>query len=113
MALHTLGGEKLPNVVVNDISTSGISVFVSLEAESQLASLWEFKLSLQLPQERESIDFVATVRQRRLSGSAIACGIEFDVDATESFDSKEERIQAYVMQRQREILQAKRGTGEG
>ena len=110
-ALKTTMGRKLASVVLHDISIGGVSLLVTHEDEFQLSPQWEFLLTIQLPEAKEPIDFVCAVRQRRLVGSQIAYGMEFDAVATQLFGRKQELVRAYVMQRQREILRAKRGTG--
>ena len=107
--LCSLDGTELSRSVVQDVSACGVGVFVTREEEQRLAGLWEFLVRLELPGVSGFLEFRSTVRQRRLTGSTILYGIRFDEAGTEKFASKQDHIYTYVMKRQREILESRRG----
>ena len=79
----------------------GISALVLDEIESQLVAIWELKLSILLPGERAPFEMMGVIRYRRLLGSALQYGIEFDPQRTPSFQRRQQLIASYIMKSQR------------
>lgn len=97
---------KLPervSVEVYDISTGGIALLVSDELQ-HLITRWELSLRLFLPGDESEIHLEGNVKQRRLVGSSVLYGIEFDPVRTPRLEAKQELIHQYVMDRQSEAL---------
>ena len=86
--------------LVRDVSDSGISVLVDPKEEQLLFSAWRLCLSVRLPGEDVPVEVVGIVRYRKLTGSAIQYGIEFDPEETPEFAHQQERLAAYVRSRQ-------------
>jgi hypothetical protein len=92
---------------VQDISTGGVSLLLHAEDPGGLSSYRQLYLRLRLPNDdEERFEVAGIVRFRRLSGAAIAYGIEFDAARTEGFAAKQGRVHAYVMRRQLEVLRS-------
>lgn len=64
-------------VGVHDISATGLSILVEPPLEKELVNQVRLRLSIMLP-EKGSIEVAAMIRHRRLFGSAILYGLEFD-----------------------------------
>lgn len=104
-ALATLRGPGAGESVeaeVQNVSTSGIGVLIPLEREHGLAAEWELVVSLRLGTEANPVDFLGSLRYRRLAGNAILYGIEFDELKTVGFEDKRRAIAEYVRRRQAE-----------
>jgi len=56
-----------------------------------------FQVTLSLPDEAEPIDFAVNVLSRRLTGSTVTYGLEFEARLTSGFGPKHELVRAYVM----------------
>ena len=98
--------------MVENISASGCALAVLTEHEPSLAELWVFQVTLSLPDEAEPIDIAVNVLSRRLTGSTVTYGLEFDARLTSGFEPKHELVRAYVMERQRERLRQRVRTRE-
>ncbi len=85
---------------VRDVSDTGISVLVDPQEEQLLFSAWKLRLSVCLPGEDVPVEVVGIVRYRKLTGSVIQYGIEFDPEETAEFAHQQERLTAYVSSRQ-------------
>ena len=82
-----------------NLSPGGAAVRVPLEVEQALAEGRVVEVSFRLPGEEHAAEFVARVRHRRGQGPAVHYGLEFDQDASSDFETSQERVTAYVMQR--------------
>lgn len=91
-------------VQVHDLSIGGVGLLVSSESQGRI-SRWTFPMKLRLPGDDDSMKFFGEVRLRRLLGSMVLYGVQFDPDRTRDLEEKQESIQRYVMRRQREVLQ--------
>ncbi|MBI5363494.1 MAG: PilZ domain-containing protein [Planctomycetes bacterium] len=100
--------DKTPgiNAVLNDLSLTGMSISLGSQGEIQLCSAEKLLVSFKLPGQEKSIDLVATVRYRRMAGTMIRFGIEYDNKATKDWSGQEERIAAYMVKRKIETVQS-------
>lgn len=101
---------RLPDdvdVQVQDVSTSGVALLLEEEAPDRL-STWTIDLLVSFPDHEQELEFRGNVRVRKLSGTAVLYGIEFDERRTKDFCRKQELVQRYVMQRQTEMLAERR-----
>ena len=91
------------------MAVSGMGVLVDAFTDRALADHREVEIVLELPGQESLIACVGRIRYRRLVGCGIKHGVEFAPDLTPGFASVERRVNAYVMDRQRELLQNSRG----
>jgi hypothetical protein len=106
-----IGQAQSVMATLKDISVSGISVLVSIDEERQkLFRSRKVKLGLELPGVDDRLSLIGTVRYRRLVGSLIRYGIEFDPAATPSFTQKQQKLSEYVVQRQIEQIRDRNDT---
>ena len=102
--LSSLAGESRARARLQDLSLGGLSVLIPREEEFRLADEWEFRLSFRLPHDDEPLEFHGAVRYRRLAGTHVQYGIEFDADGTRDFTQALERVSRYVKARQAQLL---------
>jgi len=103
LVIRTGDGKEI-RPVVNDISITGAGVLLTQEEELSLADHWQAEVVLRLPTEAEELELSVNISYRRLRGSAILYGIEFDPDHSHVFGFQQQSLQRYVMQRQVELL---------
>jgi hypothetical protein len=107
-------GKKDPVLAeLKDISATGLSTLVPREDEQTLYSAWEVQVEFQLPGQYEAFEMAGLVRSRRLCGTSILYGIEFDPERTRDFDKFQEWILDYVMTRQAEGFRRARVLAKG
>ena len=90
-------------LAVHDISSGGIALLIPAERQRELPGVERMRLSLTLPRGGEALELVGKLIHRRLAGSDVVYGIQFDEAATPGFDLKEPLIREYVMGRQLEL----------
>jgi hypothetical protein len=88
-----LGAEE-PEVLLHDISATGLSVLVEPALEEQLYRRIDLRLAVHLPGQEE-VELVATIRHRRLFASSILYGLEID-GRIPDFLRAQDRIHLYV-----------------
>jgi hypothetical protein len=71
------------------------------------------QVEFQLPGQYEAFEMAGLVRSRRLCGTSILYGIEFDPERTRDFDKFQEWILDYVMTRQAEGFRRARVLAKG
>ena len=102
--IRGIGQPEAVQATLKDVSVSGISVLVSVEEERQkLFQSRKVKLVLDLPGVNDKLSMIGNVRYRRLVGSLIRYGIEFD-HATPGFTQKQQKLSEYVVRRQVEQI---------
>lgn len=89
-----LGESDVADVVVHDISATGISVLVEPALEERLCGHTRVELSILLPGS-EPVAASATIRHRRLLDSAVLYGLEFNGQIPE-FMQAQERLLSYI-----------------
>jgi hypothetical protein len=94
------GARQSVEGVLRDISEAGAGILICREDEEALFDAWVLTLVLRLPGDRDPLVLIGDVRHRRLHGSEVHFGIEFDPLKTEDFDVQQERIRAYIERRQ-------------
>jgi hypothetical protein len=100
-----IGQAQTVMATLKDISVSGISVLVSIEEERRtLFRSRKVKLGLELPGVDDRLSLIGSTRYRRLVGSMIRYGIEFDSNATPDFTQKQQKVSEYVVRRQIEQI---------
>ena len=92
---------------LGDISLGGLSVQVAPEAEALLASADHVTLTVQLPCRPEPVSARASIRSRRLCGSRIRYGLEFEADGP-----TRSAVLDYVRERRDACLNRARRTAE-
>ena len=101
----TRGGPRFGGRLA-DVSATGAGVRVAPEAESTFSQDVKLGISLLLPDRADPVKLMGNIRHRRLVGTEIHYGVEFDPDLTEEFSRKQAIITKYVMQRQRAMLRS-------
>ncbi len=92
------------SAMLNDISLTGLSLSMGSQGEMQLCSHDRLHLSFKLPNIDQAIELIGLVRYRRMYGTMIRYGIEYDVAATHEYATQEERIAAYMVKRKIESV---------
>lgn len=108
VTLRTGYDDKSPGIsaVLNDLSLTGLSVSLGSQGEIQLCSAAKLLVSFKLPGQEQCIELVGTVRYRRMAGTMIRFGIEYDNKATNGWSEQEARIAAYMVKRKIETVQS-------
>lgn len=88
---------------VLDISGTGIGVVAPRAVEAELVHTYRVLLELRLPDDSERLEFEARILHRRLRGSYVQYGLEFD-PTVEGFSSQQDRIFRYVTRREADEL---------
>lgn len=103
------GGAEGVEAVLADVSATGCAV---VAGEGPLAALEPsnalIALRLELPGDPRPIELVAELRYISDGESGRHLGLCFDELRTRGFDAAQDRVVAYVMRRQRELLRDKR-----
>jgi c-di-GMP-binding flagellar brake protein YcgR len=89
------GGVRIAVALV-DISRQGISVRIPAEKERALARSEHVELSVTLPGGLDSVHLDGIIRSRRLAGSQIDYGIEFDLERSPDAGRQQSLIGSYV-----------------
>lgn len=87
-------GEAPAEAIVHDISATGLSILVEPALEKRLCNRVQLRLSILLP-DAGTVNASATIRHRRLFGSAVLYGLEFDGQIP-GFMSAQERLLSYL-----------------
>jgi hypothetical protein len=82
-------------VEVHDISTDGLSVMIKPALEESLAGTMETLVGLTLPALPPTMYLRAFIRNRRLCGTVVLYGLQFDRDMA-GLSGMQERIAAYM-----------------
>ena len=95
---------------LRDISTDGVGVLMDATAEDQLSHVLDVNLVLHLPDGGAPLRVKASIRNRTRTDkkNRICYGLRFDPASSSSPSEDHQRLVAYVMLRQRELLQARR-----
>ena len=89
-----------------DVSIVGVAAVVHVADDAELFALDRLGLELRLPGDTGLIQLEARVRQRKLAGLHALYGLEFLLDDSREHEALRDRLHAYVMRRQREMLRA-------
>lgn len=92
--LQDVTDERHSEAIVQDISATGLAILVEPSLERRLCNLTQLRLEISLPEEG-SIQTTATIRHRRLFGSAILYGLQFDGQLP-GFMHAQERLLSYL-----------------
>jgi len=92
--------------VVVDLSLHGAAVAIDCPTDLELAADWTVTLSFRLPEDQTPIRFAGRIQFRKLVGSTVRLGVEFDPLATLDHAANEHRLAGYVLRRQTEVLRA-------
>lgn len=112
--LTSIDGAKRCEPIAYDVSATGISLRVPLNDERNFFDAWDVKVTLQLPDAKESTSFFGTIRsRRRLEGTIVLYGIEFDPAKTPDFSEKQEQVFQYVLGIQAETFRRARSSEDG
>jgi len=90
------GSRQSVEGVLQDISDTGAGILICREDEAALFEDWKLTLVLRLSEDEEPLVLIGDVRYRRLQGSQLHYGIEFDHQNTTDFELQSARIRAYV-----------------
>ncbi|MFO1010783.1 MAG: PilZ domain-containing protein [Planctomycetota bacterium] len=96
--------------VLNDVSLTGLSISLGSQGETLLHDKERLLLSFKLPGQDKPIELVGIVRYRRMAGTMIRYGIEYDPKGTRDYSSQEERLASYMVKRKIESVQQTLGT---
>lgn len=108
VTVRATGDEKSAGIscVLNDLSLTGMSVSLGSHGEAQLCGADKLFVTFRLPGQDRTIELVGTVRYRRMAGTMIRLGIEYDNKATKDWAPQEELIAAYMVKRKIESVQS-------
>lgn len=90
-----------------DLSTGGLLLVLPREQQARLPRQAHTSFALRLPGRARAHEFAARIVYRRLVGSWVRCGLHFDAQATADFKEREAELQAYVVERQLEVLRTR------
>jgi len=112
VAVRAANSDTTPpvNAVLNDISLTGMSLSIGTQGEAMLCTTESVTLHFKLPNVDLPIEVVGYVRYRRMAGTMIRYGIEYDPKGTKDYGKNEERIAAYMVKRKIESVQQTLGT---
>lgn len=88
---------------VLDISGTGIAFVAPRTIERELAEAWRVHVEIRLPGDMTRLPLEARIVYRRLRGSYVQYGLDFD-PSSEGFASTQDRIFRYVARREVELL---------
>ena len=86
--------EEASEAIVHDISATGISILIEPELEKRLSASSHLRISVSLP-DSGTVEACAIIRHRRLFGSAVLYGLEFDGQIP-GFLGSQERLLSYL-----------------
>ena len=89
---------------LNDLSRTGLSVLLSSLPQESWAVPERVSLSFRLPGKNEPLTFQGTVRYRLLLPEGVRLVIAFDPQHTRDFEEKQQRVIAYIVERQRSLV---------
>ena len=104
--MRSRGRTEWRRSLLKDLSLTGIGVLVNSETDQLVVDADLLEVELDLPDGEAPLAFVGRVRFRGIAGCSIKHGIEIEYDLTIDPEVVEERLRAYSMQRQRELLRA-------
>ncbi len=81
---------------LNDVSATGMSVFVPLEGEAQLFQIWNVQVNFRLPGVQHPFQFVGGICYRRLLGDRVHYGVDFHPDACLNFEHQHNQLNAFL-----------------
>jgi hypothetical protein len=110
--LEVPGGSRLVEATLNDLSRTGLSVLIRDEDEGALFTAQRLRMRFSLERGDEGFVLWGIVRYRRLEGAAIRYGFEFDSREAAHFDRIQQRLNDFVMKRQRELLRSMKSAQE-
>jgi hypothetical protein len=90
--------------LLEDVSAEGASVSLDLDLDRSLGRSWSLGLRFALPGEERGFALAGGVRYRKLAGSKVRLGIEFDAERTEGYRAQRDRLAAWVLGRRTEVL---------
>lgn len=90
-----------------DLSTGGVLVMLPREEQARLPRAARTALELRLPGRARAHEYAVRIVYRQLVGSWVRCGLHFDAQATVDFEQREAELQAYVVERQLEVLRTR------
>lgn len=91
--------EPALEVVVRDLSTTGVSLVIRRPIEARLYSLSTLRISLHLPDEKNAIAMIGRIRNRRLLDSSVVYGIEFEKESSVEYLVRQDQILRFVLNR--------------
>ena len=86
-------------VVLRDLSTTGVSLVIRRQLEARLFSLSKVRITLQLPDEKNPIAMIGCIRNRRLLDASLVYGIEFEKEDSTDFLMRQDQILRFVLNR--------------
>jgi len=94
-------------VHARDVSTGGVLLVLPREQQARLPRESRAAFELRLPGRAHAHEYAARIVYRQLVGPSIRCGLHFDAQATADFKQREAELQAYVVERQLEVLRTR------
>jgi len=98
------------SAVLNDLSLTGMSISLGSQGEAQLCGIEQLLVHFRLQGVEQPIELMVHVRYRRMAGTMIRYGLEFDPKGTREYGKQEERIAGYMIKRKIESVQQTLGT---
>jgi c-di-GMP-binding flagellar brake protein YcgR len=95
---------ELVDARVRNISETGIGISLEAALESKFADVTAVALSLHLPDARHPMNLMGNIRYRRLVGTGVLYGIDFDAEQSRNYDRKQRMITKYVLKRELQSL---------
>lgn len=111
--------DEAVEVLLKDISETGMSILVDRVGEARLAEAasqrgggpWLLNVEFRLPGNSESLEVIAAVRYRALSRASVRYGLEFQGQDESQRVEQRARIADHLMRFQGEMLRRARDTG--
>lgn len=104
VVVHSPDEKEKAKAELADLSEGGMGVLAPAWIEAKMAASESMRTTLRLPGGDIELTTISAVVYRGLSGDRIRYGLAFDREATPHFPAVQNRIAAFVMKRQREIL---------
>jgi hypothetical protein len=96
---------------LRDLSATGCSFYVDPPSEMRLCSARQLRIRFRLPGDAEKFGLVGEVRYRRLVDHSIQYGVRFDWKAEPRVLRARDRLEDFVGQRKRAIMERAMGPG--
>ena len=97
-------GEPRVEARLENLSASGAAVSLEPGLDAEFAETTRVGFSMQMPKCRRPVDLMGNIRYRRLVGTRIYYGIEFDPDLSEDFARQQDVIDKYMTKLEKQWL---------
>ncbi len=108
VTIYSPDGQDKAKGTLSDISEGGMGIVGPKFLEQKMAATTTMKTALTLPGGRLELTILSDIVFRGIAGPSVRYGLSFDRERTPHFRAIQQRVGAYVMLRQRELLAEER-----